>query len=80
MQTLEAGYSLRQDFVYEWMLWLFQQITGPVGPSFLILKFALLTVTSAFFHLSAKHFWRIGLSSIGNIVIVADLSNKMEHP
>ena len=54
VQTLEAGYAAKQGPIYEWLLWLVQQVTGPAGASFLFLKYALLTAITAFFYLSAK--------------------------
>ncbi len=53
-QTLEPGYVLKQPPLYEWMLWSVQRITGPTLPSFLILKYGLLTATFAFLYLVAK--------------------------
>lgn len=53
-QTLEPGYVLKQPPLYEWMLWLVQRVTGPTLPSFLILKYGLLTATFAFLYLVAK--------------------------
>ncbi len=53
-QTLELGYVVKQPPLYEWMLWSLQRITGPTLPSFLILKYGLLTATFAFLYLVAK--------------------------
>ena len=53
-QTLEPGYVLKQPPLYEWMLWSVQRVTGPTLPSFLILKYGLLTATFAFLYLVAK--------------------------
>src|SRR3954447_8648421 len=53
-QTLEPGYVLKQPPLYEWMLWSVQRITGPTLPSFLFLKYGLLTATFAFLYLVAK--------------------------
>jgi len=53
-QTLELGYVARQPPLYEWLLWLVQRFTGPTLPSFLILKYGLLTATFAFLYLVAK--------------------------
>jgi len=53
-QTLELGYIAKQPPLYEWLLWLVQQMTGPTLPSFLVLKYALLTATFAFLYLVAK--------------------------
>jgi 4-amino-4-deoxy-L-arabinose transferase-like glycosyltransferase len=44
-QTLEPGYVLKQPPLYEWLLWSVQRFTGPTLPSFLILKYGLLTAT-----------------------------------
>lgn len=53
-QTLEPGYVLKQPPLYEWLLWTVQRFTGPTLPSFLILKYGLLTATFAFLYLAAK--------------------------
>lgn len=53
-QTLEPGYVLKQPPLYEWLLWSVQRLTGPTLPSFLILKYCLLTATFAFLYLAAK--------------------------
>jgi hypothetical protein len=53
-QTLEPGYALKQPPLYEWLLWSVQRLTGPSLPSFLILKYGLLTATFAFLYLVAK--------------------------
>src|SRR5262245_45139003 len=53
-QTLEPGYVLRQPPLFEWLLWLVQRFTGPTLPSFLILKYGLLTATLAVLYLVAK--------------------------
>ena len=53
-QTLEPGYVLKQPPLYEWMLWSVQRVTGPTLPSFLILKYGLLTATFALLYLVAK--------------------------
>jgi hypothetical protein len=47
-QTFELGYVAKQPPLYEWLLWLVQQATGPTLLSFLLLKYALLTATSPF--------------------------------
>jgi hypothetical protein len=52
-QTFELGYVERQPPLYEWLLWGVQNFTGPVGVSFLIIKFMLLTATFAFLYLAA---------------------------
>ena len=53
-QTFEPGYALKQPPLYEWMLWAVQRVTGPTLPSFLLLKYGLLTATFAFLYLVAK--------------------------
>jgi len=53
-QTFELGYVPKQPPLYEWLLWLVQHLTGPTLPSFLILKYGLLTATFAFLYLAAK--------------------------
>lgn len=53
-QTLELGYMAKQPPLYEWLLWLVQNFTGPTLPSFLILRYGLLAATFAFLYLVAK--------------------------
>ena len=53
-QTLELGYMPKQPPLYEWLLWLVQNFTGPTLPSFLILRYGLLAATFAFLYLVAK--------------------------
>jgi hypothetical protein len=52
-QTLALGYVPRQPPLYEWLLWSVQQVTGPTLPSFLLIKYGLLTGTVAFLYLAA---------------------------
>jgi 4-amino-4-deoxy-L-arabinose transferase-like glycosyltransferase len=52
-QTFELGYQVRQPPLYEWLLWSVQNFTGPVGLSFLIIKFTLLTAIFIFLYLAA---------------------------
>ncbi|ADZ71026.1 glycosyltransferase family 39 protein [Polymorphum gilvum] len=54
VQSLEAGYLLRQPPLYEWLLWTLQQALGPTIWSFLLLKYALLTVAALFLFLVAR--------------------------
>ena len=57
-QTLQLGYVPRQPPLYEWLLWLVQLLTGPTLPSFLIIKYGLLTATLAFLYLAATRMFR----------------------
>ena len=57
-QTLALGYVPRQPPLYEWLLWSVQQITGPTLPSFLLIKYGLLTATVAFLYLAATRIFR----------------------
>lgn len=50
-QTLEPGYLPRQPPLYEWLLWTVQRVTGPTLPSFLFIKYGLLTATFGFLYL-----------------------------
>ena len=52
-QTFSLGYQERQPPVYEWLLWVVQQATGPNLVSFLLIKYGLLTVMFVFLYLSA---------------------------
>jgi hypothetical protein len=53
-QALEPGYSTRQPPLYNWAIWLIEQVTGPGALSFQLLKYGLLTATCAFIFLSAR--------------------------
>ncbi len=53
-QSLEWGYLPDNPPLYEWTLILVQQFAGPTLFSFLILKYALLTVTAAFLFLTGR--------------------------
>jgi hypothetical protein len=57
-QTLQPGYVPRQPPLYDWMLWLLQQITGPGALPFQLLKYGLLTATCAFIFLAARRAMR----------------------
>jgi 4-amino-4-deoxy-L-arabinose transferase-like glycosyltransferase len=57
-QTLALGYVPRQPPLYEWLLWSVQQLTGPTLPSFLLIKYGLLTGTVAFLYLAATRIFR----------------------
>ncbi|MGA9603182.1 MAG: glycosyltransferase family 39 protein, partial [Methyloceanibacter sp.] len=57
-QTLALGYVPRQPPLFEWLLWSVQQLTGPTLPSFLIIKYGLLTATVAFLYLAATRIFR----------------------
>ena len=48
----------RQPPLYEWLLWSVQQLTGPTLPSFLLIKYGLLTATVAFLYLAATRIFR----------------------
>ena len=52
-QTLSLGYQERQPPLYEWLVWLVQQATGPNLVSFLLINYGLLTATFVFLYLSA---------------------------
>jgi hypothetical protein len=53
-QTLQLGYVPGQTPLYDWALWLLQQITGPGALPFQLLKYGLLTATCAFIFASAR--------------------------
>jgi hypothetical protein len=57
-QTLALGYVPRQPPLYEWLLWSVQRLTGPTLPSFLLIKYGLLTGTVAFLYLAATRIFR----------------------
>jgi 4-amino-4-deoxy-L-arabinose transferase-like glycosyltransferase len=56
-QTLEPGYLPRQPPLYEWLLWTVQRVTGPTLPSFLFIKYGLLTATFGFLYLIGLRFF-----------------------
>lgn len=57
-QTLEWGYFPHQPPLYDWMLWLIEQVTGVGAVSFQLLKYGLLTATCAFIFASARRAMR----------------------
>jgi hypothetical protein len=57
-QTLALGYVPRQPPLYEWLQWSVQQIIGPTLPSFLLIKYGLLTGTVGFLYLAATRIFR----------------------
>ena len=57
-QMLALGYVPRQPPLYEWLHWSVQQVTGPTLPSFLLIKYGLLTGTVAFLYLAATRIFR----------------------
>lgn len=54
VQTLEAGYMLRQPPLYEWLLWSAQQGFGPTIWAALAVKYALISVAALFLFLIAR--------------------------
>ncbi|MCB1519175.1 MAG: glycosyltransferase family 39 protein [Hyphomicrobiaceae bacterium] len=58
VQDLRAGYNPRQPPLYDWVLWLVQQATGPQLISFLAIKYAALTATAVFLYLAAFRIFR----------------------
>ena len=57
-QTLEPGYLPRQPPLYEWLLWTVQRLTGPTLPSFLLIKYGLLTAAFGFLYLAATRIFK----------------------
>lgn len=68
-QTLALGYVPRQPPLYEWLQWSVQRLTGPTLPSFLLIKYGLLTATIAFLYLAAARIF-----SERNFAVLAGLS------
>ncbi|TYC63608.1 glycosyltransferase family 39 protein [Rhodobacterales bacterium] len=54
VQTLDAGYMLRQPPLYEWLLWSSQQVFGPTVQAALFLKYGLISVAAVFLFLIAR--------------------------
>jgi len=54
VQTLVSGYTTEHGPIYNWLLWLLQQIMGPGPASFLVLKYSLLTGIAAFIFLITR--------------------------
>ncbi|MDD7910722.1 glycosyltransferase family 39 protein [Pseudovibrio exalbescens] len=54
VQELHAGYMLRQPPLYEWLLYLIQQLVGPTIWSFQILKYGLVCLAGVFFYALAR--------------------------
>lgn len=78
IQTLEPGYLQRQPPLYDWALWLLEQITGPGALPFQILKYSLLTATCAFIFASARRatrgdaFW--AFLSVESLALIYQIS------
>ncbi|MGE0855566.1 MAG: glycosyltransferase family 39 protein, partial [Hyphomicrobiaceae bacterium] len=53
VQDLRVGYDPRQPPLYDWLLWLVQQVTGPRLVSFLAIKYAALAATAVLLYLVA---------------------------
>ncbi|NJM35316.1 MAG: glycosyltransferase family 39 protein [Rhodomicrobium sp.] len=53
-QTLSLGYLPEQPPLYDWALWLLEQVTGLGVLHFQLLKYSLLTATCAFIFLAAR--------------------------
>lgn len=77
-QTLEWGYSTRQPPLYDWLLWLIEQATGPGALSFQLLKYGLLTATCAFLFAAARRamqgdvFW--AFLSVESLALIYQIS------
>lgn len=54
VQTLEAGYMLRQPPLYEWLLWCAQQVFGPTIWAALSVKYGLISLAALFLFLIAR--------------------------
>ncbi|WP_281983410.1 glycosyltransferase family 39 protein [Azonexus hydrophilus] len=54
VQTLANGYTTEHGPLYNWLLWLLQQVMGPGPASFLVLKYSLLTGVAAFIFLITR--------------------------
>jgi len=53
-QTLAAGYSPQQLPLYDWLIWLLQQVFGAEVYSFLIFKYSMLAALAGFMFLVAR--------------------------
>jgi hypothetical protein len=77
-QTLQLGYVPGQPPLYDWLLWLLQQMTGPGALPFQLLKYGLLTATCAFIFASARRvmkddaFW--GFLSVEALALIYQIS------
>jgi hypothetical protein len=47
---LAGGYQLRNPPLYEWLLWMVQQVVGPGPLSYLILRYSLIAATGILFY------------------------------
>jgi hypothetical protein len=57
-QTLAIGYIPRQPPLYDWVLWLVEQVAGVGALPFQLIKYGLLTATCAFIFVSARRAMR----------------------
>ena len=53
VQSLEAGYSVYQPPLFEWLNWVLQQATGPTLLGFQLIKYALLIATVGALYIAA---------------------------
>ena len=77
-QTLALGYLPGQPPLYDWALWLIEQVTGPGALPFQLLKYGLLTATCGFMFLSARRvmkgdaFW--AFLSVESLALIYQIS------
>lgn len=54
VQTLQLGYWPGQPALYDWLLWLLTQVTGPTALTFQLIKYGLLTAACGFIFAAAR--------------------------
>lgn len=82
VQTLRLGYSLEQRPLYEWLLWIVQQVLGSGISSFLVVKYGLLLAMGGFLfaatrHVSGSAFW--GFIAVEALVMIYPVFWRMHE-
>ncbi|MDX2257429.1 MAG: glycosyltransferase family 39 protein [Hyphomicrobiaceae bacterium] len=78
-QDLLAGYAAfpRQPPLYDWLLWLTQQVTGPGIVGFLLIKYMALIATAGFLFLTARRILRdplFALLTVESLALIYSIS------
>ncbi len=71
VQTLELGYLVSQTPLYDWLLWLLQQVMGTGVHAFLVLKYGMLLALAGLLFANAR---RVTGSGLWALVAVESMS------
>ena len=75
IQTLAPGYSVQQGPLYDWILWLLQQIFGTGLQSFLLLKYSLLVIMAGCLFQSSR---RVTQSAMWGFIAVESMATEYQ--